>query len=71
MPCCRVIIWLNGAFGAGKTSVARLLVRRCVASLVGPAFAEHIDAEGRDMEEIAQDVLRSVTRASAAGARGR
>ena len=49
----RQVIWLNGAFGSGKTTVARKL-----AALESPRFATHLTTDHRTVDEVAASVLR-------------
>ena len=72
MPGAPDVIWLNGPFGAGKTTVAELPVERIDGAtlvdpeLVGemlralvadPRFAGHVDAEAREPAEIVADIV--------------
>jgi adenylylsulfate kinase-like enzyme len=56
------VIWINGAFGVGKTTVAELLVERIparsasIAPLPGERFGEHVAADARPPHEVADEI---------------
>ena len=59
-----LVVWTNGAFGAGKTAVA-VAVDACVATSSGERLAEQIDATIDTPHELAGRIL-GLARAHAA-----
>jgi len=61
-----MILFINGPFGVGKPSVARVLVQKmahveaCLMSSRHTVFGTEICTEGRTTVEVASQILRSL-----------
>lgn len=49
----RRVVWINGCFSSGKTTVDHVL-----PALADARFAQHIDAETQTAPEVAKEILR-------------